>query len=302
MPSVDAVVVTYNSARTIQGCLRALVDIPQIEAFVVDNASSDETVALASSLPVRVERLIENRGFSYGNNVGMRLGRAPFVLFLNPDATIDQESLRKLVDAFKDDETAIVAPRILNTDGSVSFSLRRFPRLRSTFAQALFLHRLFPRASWTDEVVRDVRAYEVSGSPDWVSGACMLVRREMLSRVGGWDSGFFLYGEDIDLCRRVRRAGGDICFVPDAIARHEGGASGPRAALMPVLAASRIRYAQKHQRPVVRELERLGVALGALTHLIVAPGGLAARGGHLRALTLAVMPTRPRVTVPADPS
>ena len=71
---------------------------------------------------------------------------------------------------------------------------------------------------------------------------------------------------------------------------------------MPVLAASRIRYAQKHQRPVVRELERLGVALGALTHLIVAPGGLAARGGHLRALTLAVMPTRARVTVPADPS
>jgi GT2 family glycosyltransferase len=186
-----------------------------------------------------------------------------------------------------------VAPRIQEPDGTLDWSQRRFPRLRSTFAQALFLHRFWPTAPWTDELVREAAAYDRPASPEWASGACLLVRRTVLERLGGLDEGFFLYCEDMDLCRRIRDARLDVRYDPEAVCIHEGGASAPRAALLPVLAASRIRYARKHRSRVVALLERAGVVLGGLTHAAVTRGGRAARRGNLRAVGRALTP-RPR--------
>jgi GT2 family glycosyltransferase len=285
VPNVDVVVVSYNSEQHLRACVEPLVGAPNVRVIVVDSASSDGTVESVSDLSVSTVPLSENRGFAYACNVGWRLGDAAYVLFLNPDAVIDIESLGRLVEVAERAPTVgAVAPKIVDADGSLDFSLRRFPRLRSTYAQALFLHRLFPRAEWTDELVRDPQAYQQPGTPEWASGACLLVRRAALERLGGLDEGFFLYCEDRDLCRRIRDAGLEIRFEPGAVAAHEGGASAPRAALLPVLAASRIRYARKHHADYVAFLERLGIGLGALTHAVVSGGGLASRRGHIRAL------------------
>ena len=116
----------------------------------------------------------------------------------------------------EDPSVGLVAPRLVDEDGSLDFSQRRFPRLRSTYAQALFLHRIFAHAQWTDEVIRDPRAYERAGPVEWVSGACVLVRRSALERLGGWDQGFFHYGEDIDICSRLWRSGFELRFEPGA--------------------------------------------------------------------------------------
>jgi GT2 family glycosyltransferase len=182
-----------------------------------------------------------------------------------------------------------VAPLIRDDDGSIEWSQRRFPRLRSTYAQALFLHRVFPEATWTDELVRDEAAYRVRTSPDWVSGACLLVRRRALEDLGGLDDGFFMYCEDIDVCRRLRDAGYSIVFEPAAEMVHEGGASSPPGRLLPVLAASRIRYAQKHRSRAAALVERAGVGLGALTHAALGRGGRAVRAGYARALRRALL-------------
>jgi len=156
------------------------------------------------------------------------------------------------------------------------------------------LHRIWPQAKWVDELERDPAEYARPGSPEWASGACLLVRRSALEQLGGLDDGFFLYCEDLDLCWRLRKGGYDIRFEPGATVVHLGGASAPRAALLPVLAASRVRYARLHQPPHVALLERLGIALGALTHAVVSRGGLAARRGWLRSLQRALTP-RPRM-------
>src|SRR5207248_7791719 len=158
----------------------------------------------------------------------------------------------------------------------------RFPALRSAFAQALFLHRLFPRAGWSDEVVRDPAAYEEPTSADWLSGACLLVRRALLEQIGGWDDSFFLYSEDTDLCRRAWNAGFDVRYAPTAVATHVGGQSSPRAGLLPMHAESRVRYAEKHETTSRAFGQRIGVALSALSHLAVGrtPG---TRAGHARA-------------------
>lgn len=288
---IDVVVVSYNSEDHLRACVEPLSRVPEVRVIVVDSASSDGTVESVSDLPISIVQLSENRGFAHASNVGWRQGDAPFALFLNPDATIEVESLRRLV-GVAEEAPAIgaVAPRIVAEDGSLDLSQRRFPRLRSTYAQALFLHRFVPRAEWTDELVRNKEAYERSGAPEWASGACLLVRRSALEQLNGLDEGFFLYCEDLDLCRRLRDAGLELRFEPGAVAVHEGGASAPRTSLLPVLAASRVRYARKHQPSPVALLERLGIAIGALTHAVVTRGGFPARRGHLRALGRALSP------------
>ncbi len=289
---VDVVVVSYNSADTLADCLRPLAGEDWLDVIVVDSASQDGSVEVAAGLPVRVRVLDRNLGFAYGCNRGLEAGSAPYVLFVNPDACIQPAAVRRLVEVLEEDRAVgLVAPRIVSGDGSLEHSQRRFPRLRSTWAQGLLLHRLVPRAGWADELVRDPRAYERPRPVEWVSGACVLLRRDVLERLGGWDEGFFLYCEDVDLCRRLWRAGYEVRFEPSATAVHVGGGSAPRGALLPVLARSRLRDAAKHRGRVDRALDRIGIAVGALVHACLTTKGWPARAGHLRALAVALRPS-----------
>ena len=286
---MDAVIVAYNSARTLRACVEPLSHMASVRVRVVDNASPDGSLATLEGLDVDTVIAAANDGFAAGCNLGIAATDAPYVLLLNPDARLTAKDLAALVDVLDaDPSVGIVGPQILEDDGSLAYSLRRFPRRRSTYAQALFLHRVWPRAPWTDELIRDPAAYAAPGSFDWVSGACMLIRRTALEQVGGLDEQFFLYCEDMDLCARVRAAGWDVRYQPGATVRHEGGASAPRETLLAIYARNRVIYARKHDRRGAAPIEAAGVALGHLTHAITAarqPGGTR---GHLRALAAAV--------------
>lgn len=267
---VDVVVVAYNSSATLRDCVRQLVDAPELHVIVVDNASSDDSASTVRDLNVHVIEAGDNRGFASGCNLGAAAGTSPYLLFLNPDAQIAPESIQVLARAASGDEVGASAPRIVSASGELEYSQRRFPRVVSTYAQGLFLHRLFRHAAWTDEVVRDDALYAQPRSPDWVSGACLLVRRGVFEQAGGWDEGFFMYSEDTDLCRRIRSAGYDIRFDPSATAAHMGGQSSPRAGLLPLLATSRARYATKHSGGAKAHVLRGGIAISALTHMLLA--------------------------------
>lgn len=268
--AVDVVVVAYNSRDTLRGCLAPLTGLPGVTVTVVDNASPDDSVAAIADLDVRIIRAPRNGGFAYGCNLGIAAGDSELVLLLNPDARLGAADLAALVAALRtEEELGGVGPRLLDDDGRLAWSQRRFPRLRSTFAQALFLQRLAPRASWSDELIRDPAAYDLPGTPDWLSGACLLVRRDALAAVGGLDEGFFLYSEEADLFQRMRAAGWRAGYVPRATARHVGGASAPRHTTQGIWARSRVRYARKHHGAAVALLEAVGVALGGLTHAAV---------------------------------
>ena len=114
----------------------------------------------------------------------------------------------------------------------------------------------------------------------------MLVRRSVLEQLGGWDERFFLYGEDVDLSRRIRDAGWELLYVPEAAVRHAGGGSEPRENLLPVLARARLQYAGKYHGRAYVTVERTGIALGELTHAAV--GRRERRKGHLRAFWAAL--------------
>lgn len=289
MTTVDVVVVSYNNANELRGCVAPLARLDGVSVVVVDNASGDHSLDSVADLPLTTIARGTNDGFAAGCNAGWKEGSAPYVLFLNPDASIDERSLRRLVAAMEADPAAgAVAPRIEHPDGSLVLSLRRLPRMRSTYARALFLQRVFPRAAWSDEIVRDRSRYGVAHAPDWVSGACILVRRDALEELGGWDERYFLYREDADLCRRLWQSGRRVRFEPGATARHVGGASAQRSSLLPVLVDSRLRYASKFGSPLDAALVRLGLALGSATHVVVARGGLDVRKAHARAFVRAL--------------
>lgn len=288
--SVDVVVVSYASRGTLRASVSPLCEQDGVRVIVVDNASPDDALATIADLAVTVVRSGRNGGFSFGCNRGAVAGDGEYILFLNPDAVLEPEALAVLVEALDHDPRAgVVAPRILDADGQLLWSQRRRPLLRRTIAQALFLHRLFPRAVWADESIREPGAYTRPGTPDWLSGACLLVRRTAFEAVGGFDESFFLYCEDTDLCVRLHEAGYGVRFEPGAAARHQEGSSAPRSELAAIHARSRMRYAELHSGRVMAQLERLGLGLWALTHAAVAaPREPAAARGHVAALRAVV--------------
>jgi hypothetical protein len=123
--------------------------------------------------------------------------------------------------------------------------MRRAPSLRSAFAEALWLHHLFPRASWSSEIIRS--GYDAPAEVDWLSGAVLCVRRSAFEAVGGFDEGFFMYSEDTDLCIRLHSAGFSVRYDSTPTAVHEGGASAPRPRQRAHAAAARMRYFRIHR-------------------------------------------------------
>ncbi len=282
---VDVVVVSYNSRATLRSCIEPLIGLDDINVIVVDNDSPDASLEAIADLTAVGIPAGRNGGFSFGCNIGLRAGRAPYVLFLNPDAQITAGSIRHLAEVLAQDTgSGIVGPRIEESDGTLFPSMRRYQRAGSIWATALFLHRFFKSAAWANEIVKSPAAYHAVAYPEWVSGACFLARRDILETVGGFDEGFFLYNEDMDICARVGAAGYRVRYEPRATARHEGGHSAPRTGLYAILAASRLRYARQNAGVVSASLQAAGLAVGAVTHVVANLRRPANRRGHAAAL------------------
>ena len=232
---VDVVIVAYNSRDTLRACVEPLVQLPWVSVTVVDNASPDDSAAVVADLPIRTIRAPRNGGFAYGCNLGTAAGAAEFVLFLNPDAVdrLGEPRARSSSALRADPALGSVGPRTLGDGGELHWTQRRFPRLRSTYSQALGLHRVAPLASWAGEVIKEPAAYARPATPDWLSGACVLMRRAALDDVGGLDEGFFLYSEETDLFRRLRGRGWRARFEPKATAYHQGYGSAPWETVTP---------------------------------------------------------------------
>jgi GT2 family glycosyltransferase len=181
-----------------------------------------------------------------------------------------------------------VAPRIVDEDGILQRSVRRFPRLRSAISKALFLHRIWPNAAWSDDLVHAASAYERAWDPEWVSGACMLVRRDALEALGGLDEGFFMYAEDTDLCWRLWDRGLPVRFEPGATVVHGGGHSAPRSQLRTADVRSHIRYVLIREGDGAARRVALAVALDELTHLVVRARRQGYARGHWAGLRAAL--------------
>jgi GT2 family glycosyltransferase len=236
-PELSIIIVNWNSREFLRKCLLSLRDYAQNishEIIVVDNASFDGCEEmLRSDFPsVVFIQAGKNLGFSRGNNFGVERSSGRHLLFLNPDTEIVGDALATLVSVAHDNpQVGIVGARLLNSDLTVQMeSIRSFPSLLNQILESHYLRSRFPRLSiWGMRPLFD-RADDPAGV-DVVSGACLLIKREVFERVGGFSAQYFMYSEDVDLCYKVKEAGWTTVFVDSAQVVHHGGGS---SALSPV--------------------------------------------------------------------
>jgi GT2 family glycosyltransferase len=261
-PEVAALIVNYNSGDHLRRALQSFAEEASgrpWEAIVVDNASVDGSAAIVEEFAPGARLVVNERnvGFGRGINQALAASTAPLVLIMNPDCRLVAGSLTTLeAELLSNDECAIVGPRILDPDGSVQGSARGDPdMLTGLFGRRGWLRRVLPGlpVSKRNVVADDAVVVAVAQSRvvDWLSGACMLARRQPLMTVRGFDERYFLYWEDADLCRRLRSAGHQVRYVPSATAVHEVGGSSRSARALSSRAfhESAYRYYATHVAP-----------------------------------------------------
>lgn len=220
-PLISVVIVSYKVKNFTVRCLDSLYKtegIPVPEIIVVDNDSKDGTVeCLREDFPqVNVIRNEENAGFGRACNQGMKISGGKYVLFLNPDTLVEKDTLKILSDFLEENEKAgMVGPKILNPDGSLQLACRRsFPTPSSALSRFLGLSRLFPKSKKWGRYNLTYLDENQTMEIDAVSGSCMMIRKEVLEKTGGFDEDFFMYGEDLDLCYRIKALGQKVFYCP----------------------------------------------------------------------------------------
>jgi GT2 family glycosyltransferase len=265
---VTIAIVSLNTRELLAGCLRSVMATTRLvfDVHVVDNGSSDgSTKMVAVDFPeVRLTGNGSNRGFAAANNCAIREADSRYVLLLNPDTLVSPETVGDLV-SFMDDhpDVGICGPKILFPDGRFQSCGYRFPTLLSEVRQSRNVNKVL-RLLIGDEP--PLRVEPVPFDVDWVDGACLLIRQDVIRDVGVLDEQFFLYAEELDWCFRTRRAGWRICAVPDVeMIHHQGQTSGQMSDFsLAHLVETRLRYYRKNH----------GVAMAAVASLVYAAGCL----------------------------
>ncbi|MCI0519394.1 MAG: glycosyltransferase family 2 protein [Chloroflexi bacterium] len=278
MSRLSVVIVSWNTAELLRACLKSvLAELPAdgCEVFVVDNASTDGSAAMMhSDFPaVKLIENAENVGFARANNLALRRAQGEMILLLNPDTEVKPGALGALLRFMAAQPGAGAAgARLLNADGSLQYSCSPAPTLASEARRLFHLPGMrpdgyYPMETWSLDAPQEV---------DVLLGACLLLRREALEQAGPMDEDYFMYSEEVDLCRRVQKQGWKLFWVPQAQVVHYGGQSTRQAAVAMFLRLyqGKVIYFRKHHGWLKTGLYKLLLAAAAISRMVL---GLLAR-------------------------
>lgn len=306
---ISFVIVNYNSLECIRGCIESIQkmlggtlhsicqksgvsanyesgfknsfeDSLCWEIVVVDNGSVDGSVGYLKNLESRFENIAlfelgENKGFSFASNLGAKMAKGEFLLFLNPDTLFIDGNLKGVLDFYwqmsKAEKVGVIGVKIVNQDGSLQYSARSFPTISRQLYESFFLYRIFRRSkvfgsyflSWWDHK----NIMEV----DWVSGAFLLVRKVDFGKIGGFDENYFMFSEDCDLCLKFIRAGYKNYYFPFFTVIHLDSAIASRnmALREAQIWKSRRLYFRKNYSPFHGEVVSFIYFLGVINRIIL---------------------------------
>lgn len=221
------IIVNWNVRDLLSECIRSLeelIDGIEHEILVVDNHSSDNSIEMLQCNYPEVKLIANdnNVGFAKANNQAFKLSSGDFVLLLNPDTTIIDNSVDKMLRLLKkDDRIGVVGPKLLNSDGSIQTAcLRRYPSLRRELVVLMRIDRIVENSRLLSRWVKSGLDYESPQEAEVISGSCMLLRRDSWYAVHGLDERYFMYAEDVDLCFNMRKRGWQIRYLPNATVKH----------------------------------------------------------------------------------
>lgn len=312
---ISVVIVAWNAQHYLELCLESLAKTPprrSMEVLVVDNASVDNTVAMVEAkFPwVKLIKSKENLGFAKGNNVAIRQCEGRYIALVNPDVIVFPGCLDALAD-FLDQNPKVgdVGPRIFNPDMSQQSTCRRFPTLWNNFCTSARLENIFKESPFFAGEHMFYFPHDRTLAVDVIVGCFSMIRREAFDEVGLLDEGLFMYGDDVDWCRRARNAAWEVVFYPGAEAIHDRGKTTAPFPEHFAVAQQRsiLRYWKKHHTflgvlgirgiMLCHHLMRyLVAALSELVHPKAKPQGDVRKrvsGACLRQLLFGTVPRRP---------
>jgi GT2 family glycosyltransferase len=235
---LSIVIVNYNVKEFLQNLIHSIFKAGEkisYEVIIVDNASDDGSVELLQEKFPDVKLIVngKNLGFSRANNIGMSVAKGKYILLINPDSIVQEDTFEKMVSFFEDTPDAGLAGcKILNPDGTLQLACRRsFPGPWTSFCKVIGLSNLFPKskffARYNLTYLDEDKTYEV----DAISGSFMMIKKETLEKVGNFDEQFFMYGEDLDWCYRIQKAGYKVYYVHNTQIIHYKGESTKRSGI-----------------------------------------------------------------------
>jgi GT2 family glycosyltransferase len=235
LPDLSVIIVNWNSAQFVRGCIRSVRQHTvglACEIIVVDNASYDgcDKILQADNLDVNYLQSDRNLGFAKANNLAFETARGTTLLFLNPDTEVVGPAILTLYRALHQLPAAgAVGARLLNRDGSLQKScIQSFPTTLNQLLDSEYLVRKWPRSKlWGMAALYDTTSHPKA--VEMISGACLMIKREVFQQVGRFSEDYFMYTEDADLCYKVSRAGWKNYYVPEATVIHFGGGSSKQA-------------------------------------------------------------------------
>lgn len=271
---------SWNTVVDLRICLKSLElvrDEASFEVIVVDNNSEDGSAEMVASefSWVCLERQTQNLGFTGGHNLALNLRRGRHALLLNSDTIVHAGAIQKTLEYLcQNDSVGIVGPKLLNPDGSLQLSCRRFPNPVAALFRNTPIGKLFPNNRFTREYLMTDWDHNSPREVDWVSGAAFLVRDEVIERVGSFDPAYFMYCEDVDWCFRVWKAGFKVVYLPSAEITHAIGRSTDKAPnrMIGRFHRSMFRFFTKNIVPEMIPLMRPIATFGAATALMLRAG------------------------------
>lgn len=274
--TVSAVVVSYNTRDLLRDCVESLIVAQRAgeidEIVVVDSGSSDGSAGMARSLVGERHVVeVENRGYGAAVNTGTELTTGRYVLVLNADTTVPAGTIRELADHLDTHEwCAVAGPRLRYPDGRTQPTRRRFPARLTPLLESTIVEEWWPGNRWA----RRYRMHDVPCAGcqqvDWLVGAALLLRRSAIEQVGGFDSAFRMYSEEVDLCWRLRQRGWRVSYVPHVdIIHHEGASTGQNIPARQFdFDVSKVRLAERMYGRRYATLIRSGLLAGYALNLI----------------------------------
>ena len=239
---LSIIIVSYNTKKLLEECIESIIQNSKTqtssasyEIIVVDNNSQDDSVKMLKNLKLKLIVNKDNVGFAKANNQGIKIAKGKYLLLLNSDTKIIEKDFFEKILKFLDShlKVGILGPQLLWEDGKIQASGGYFPNLGRIFFWAFFLddlpilgniihsyHPHTPSFYWKNKY------YQNYHQQDWITGACLFIRKEIIDKIGVLDENFFLYVEELEFCYRTKKAGFEVIYYPKAKIIHLGGKSG----------------------------------------------------------------------------
>jgi N-acetylglucosaminyl-diphospho-decaprenol L-rhamnosyltransferase len=306
--ALTVAIVSFNDSRWLSPCLESLpahLGGLVSEVIVVDNGSDGAAEMVSRAFPHAITMSTSNRGFGHANNVAIVKSRGRYVLFLNPDTEFVAGSLEQLIGLMEArPDLGVAGVKQIAGDGAMLPTVRYFPSFPRALGEALGSERWHSRPSWAGERELNLQRYEHEFACDWTSGSFMLIRREALLAAGCFDERFFLYGEEPDLCMRIKKAGWSVWHLPVVTIVHHADKAGINPALTAQAAFSRRLYAKKHLAPLHRFAYVAALVCGLAVRAVVPdrPGKRGLRSSSSLALRTLIGLARPPFLPPPETS